>query len=682
MKKILFVLIGFFLASVNVDAQKSNPYQESFNLKRALEIIQNQGEENEALGYLRKEIEEHPKNGYAYYLIGMLYESNEQPGDAIEPTEKAISLLQKDKEWITYAYRQKARICLDLNDENGALKNWALSLKANPKDVDTYSDRAEYYYQRNLYEESNLDFQKICNLQPGNTLGYMGIGRNKLKQEDYKNAEDLFTYCISLDPSFSKAYAFRAEAHLNQGNTNNAIDDIIKALSMDSDNKAFYLMQDIDESNVNTLIAKLRVQQIKQPNEPHWPYYQGVIYEQQSKHVKAIGCYKEALKISPNDVIYNRITCCYEVLGDYETALSYIDQAIELDPNDDDYVSEKADLLYELGRSKEAIEAYNKYIKANPDFWGGYYRRGFLKDNTNDIDGAIEDYSMAIVLNPEHPYSYLGRADKYLLKGETEAAINDYRMVVALDTTLNDDNCVQYAYLGLGETDKAKSKMYAILANSPSAGNYYDAACLFSRMGEKETALSFLKSSLEKGFSRFAHIKNDDDLDNIRDMEGYQSLISEYEDKYRQEQNQKREAEGLNEKKQEYVSEIPFTRDGGTCSVKCKINDLPLFFVFDTGASDVSISMVEASFMMKNGYLTKDDVIGSTYFSDAVGNVNEGTVINLRKVQFGDMELDNVRASVVRNQKAPLLLGQTVLSRVGKIEIDNEAKVIRIKYMK
>ena len=85
---------------------------------------------------------------------------------------------------------------------------------------------------------------------------------------------------------------------------------------------------------------------------------------------------------------------------------------------------------------------------------------------------------------------------------------------------------------------------------------------------------------------------------------------------------------------------------------------------------------------MKNGYLSERDACGDTKFSDAVGNVSEGTVFNLRKVQFGDVELDNVKASVVRNQKAPLLLGQTVLSRIGKIEIDNQQKVIKVRYMK
>ena len=65
----------------------------------------------------------------------------------------------------------------------------------------------------------------------------------------------------------------------------------------------------------------------------------------------------------------------------------------------------------------------------------------------------------------------------------------------------------------------------------------------------------------------------------------------------------------------------------------------------------------------------------------ANGSISEGTVINLRKVKIGNKELDNVRASVVYNQQAPLLLGQTVLSRLGKIEIDNSHRVIKIKYL-
>ena len=63
---------------------------------------------------------------------------------------------------------------------------------------------------------------------------------------------------------------------------------------------------------------------------------------------------------------------------------------------------------------------------------------------------------------------------------------------------------------------------------------------------------------------------------------------------------------------------------------------------------------------------------------DANGNVSVGTVINLKDVDFGGQKLNNVRASVVRNQQAPLLLGQSVLGRLGRIEIDNQRKVLKI----
>ena len=84
--------------------------------------------------------------------------------------------------------------------------------------------------------------------------------------------------------------------------------------------------------------------------------------------------------------------------------------------------------------------------------------------------------------------------------------------------------------------------------------------------------------------------------------------------------------------------------------------------------------------MMKNGYLNSKDVIGSQRYMDANGDINVGTVINLKSVSIGDFELNNVRASVVRSQKAPLLLGQSVLGRLGKIEIDNPGHVLKIKH--
>jgi clan AA aspartic protease (TIGR02281 family) len=190
-----------------------------------------------------------------------------------------------------------------------------------------------------------------------------------------------------------------------------------------------------------------------------------------------------------------------------------------------------------------------------------------------------------------------------------------------------------------------------------------------------------MELSLEKGYRRFAHMEVDEDLDFIRNTDEYKALINKYKSiKAEKIDTQDSSALESNSRKDMATTEIPFVKEDGVCKVKCSINGLPLHFVFDTGASDVTISNVEATFMMKNGYLDRRDVVGNQRYMDANGDINVGTVINLKSVSIGDLELKNVRASVVRSQKAPLLLGQSVLGRLGKIEIDNPGHVLKIKH--
>ena len=90
-------------------------------------------------------------------------------------------------------------------------------------------------------------------------------------------------------------------------------------------------------------------------------------------------------------------------------------------------------------------------------------------------------------------------------------------------------------------------------------------------------------------------------------------------------------------------------------------------------------SSVEADFMLKNDYLSERDFRGSRKYLTASGNICEGAVICLKEVKVGEFSLKNIEASVVKNQKAPLLLGQSALERFGSITIDNEHNRIVIR---
>lgn len=650
---------------------------DSYNYSRGVEAINNNNAE-EALDYLNKEINEHPDNGYAFAWIALVRNYNEEFGRALTAANVAVKKIpSKDKEYKAFAYGTRAQVYLNLKDTIQALKDYSQAINIVPDDDRFYNQRAQVYYEQGKYDLADKDYLKMISLKEGDVMGYMGIGRNANAQKRYEDAIKQFDYVVKLEPNYSSAYSFRAESYIGLKKYNEAIDDVISALGIDRDRKAFYELQELADSAFEQTVAKLKVQKIKEPNEQSWDYDLGIVYERAAKYNKAIAYYKESLEKESNIITASRISSCYDDLGDYDKALEYCNQAIALDSVKTNYLYEKANILDNAGRTQEAIKTMSDYIANTLDEPAGYYQRGWFKDHSGDIEGALEDYTMAITLQPNVAYAYLNRGVLYRLKGENAKAESDFKQVVRLDSIPEEAECSFYAYYYLGQKDKAIEILNTIL-DKDKKGNCYDAACLYSVMGEKEKALSYLRQSLEDGYRRFAHIKRDRDLNNIRNTEEFKVLMKEYEEKHLQEIAA--DADGDDSVYELKVEEIPFTQESGVCKVKCAINGLPLHFIFDTGATDVSISSVEATFMAKNDFLSSSDIIGKQNYQTADGNITEGTVINLKDVKLGSLHLNNIKASVVRNQAAPLLLGQSVLSKLGKIEIDNTKKVLRITH--
>lgn len=115
---------------------------------------------------------------------------------------------------------------------------------------------------------------------------------------------------------------------------------------------------------------------------------------------------------------------------------------------------------------------------------------------------------------------------------------------------------------------------------------------------------------------------------------------------------------------------VRMIKKDGVYQIPVIVNGAQMFFIFDTGASIISISNVEASFLFKQGKLTEEDVKGTAQFIDANGDISVGTIINLKEISIGNKTLHNVEASVVNNMNAPLLMGQSALEKFGKISID------------
>ena len=123
-------------------------------------------------------------------------------------------------------------------------------------------------------------------------------------------------------------------------------------------------------------------------------------------------------------------------------------------------------------------------------------------------------------------------------------------------------------------------------------------------------------------------------------------------------------------------NEITINKVNGLFKIPCKINGVFMDFIFDTGATNVSISITEAMFLIKQGLLNSSDILGEDKFRIASGAIENGSIINIRKIEIEGIVLENVRATVVNNLQAPLLLGMSAISRLGTIQLTENRLII------
>lgn len=98
-----------------------------------------------------------------------------------------------------------------------------------------------------------------------------------------------------------------------------------------------------------------------------------------------------------------------------------------------------------------ALQDYDQALRLNPNDEDVFYSRGFLYlDRLRDYDRAVQDYDQVLRLNPRRPQAFVGRGLAYAGKRQYDRAIQDYDQALRLNP--NDDQ----ALLWRGEAKKLK----------------------------------------------------------------------------------------------------------------------------------------------------------------------------------------------------------------------------------
>ena len=70
-------------------------------------------------------------------------------------------------------------------------------------------------------------------------------------------------------------------------------------------------------------------------------------------------------------------------------------------PEDGDLIHDHAVCIFQLGRTKEALQQFDRAVELEPDHPYRYASRAWIRAAMKDVDGAIEDYRKALELDPD-----------------------------------------------------------------------------------------------------------------------------------------------------------------------------------------------------------------------------------------------------------------------------------------
>ncbi|MHA1950105.1 MAG: tetratricopeptide repeat-containing glycosyltransferase family protein [Candidatus Thorarchaeota archaeon] len=219
--------------------------------------------------------------------------------------------------------------------------------------VDDSLDKSFEFYQQNRLEDSERILSHILeNFDTEEPRGLQLLGLIKYQQKKYEEAIELFEKAISVDPK-------NAENHNNLGLCQSALGDYSTA------------MQSMHRS-------------VKLKPESHL-YYSNIAHQFRSmkKYDKALEWFRYALdkNMTAPDVLHN-IGGCYFEMGKIEKTITYMNKAVEFDPEN---FGMKVDLAYvyqAAGMWEKAWDLYESrvnYFKQMAYFKMKYDQNKFVK---------------------------------------------------------------------------------------------------------------------------------------------------------------------------------------------------------------------------------------------------------------------------------------------------------------
>lgn len=160
----------------------------------------------------------------------------------------------------------------------------------------------------------------------------------------------------------------------------------------------------------------------------------GVLSFQKAQHDKALELIARAIKIdNKKSQYYFHQGLVYQTLGKLNDAATSYQNAIRLNKDFVEALSNLGNVYRAQENLDAAIEVYEKVVRARPNFAAGHNNLGVALKDRGELDRALEAYRQAQRLDPNFAEARLNMGIVYISLGQTDDAIKEFERAVALN---------------------------------------------------------------------------------------------------------------------------------------------------------------------------------------------------------------------------------------------------------
>ena len=280
---------------------------------------------------------------------------------------------------------------------------------------------------------------------------------------------DVLSQAIAEDPDDPTLYAARARLFYQNEGYDEAIQDLSRALRLDSLNIGYHhLLADvyldyfksrlalqtldravaIDPTHIPTLLKLSEFQLILKkydasmqtidrilqidPQNAEAYFMFGMNFKEAGDTTRAINSFQKSVELDPELVDgWINLGQLHAAL-DNDIAARFFDSALEVAPASLTALHAKADYLSGQDDLEGALAVYREIVRIDPQYDDAYFNSGLLYLDLDSLDRAYDQFNLTLQVSPMHIKGYYFRGLTAEMQGDTAQARADYQQALRL----------------------------------------------------------------------------------------------------------------------------------------------------------------------------------------------------------------------------------------------------------